>query len=158
MVLQRWDPFYDFRRMHEAMNRRRRDFAPAHSVATAHLVSNGRGWAIPVDVVEEGDDILVKASLPGVNPDDIDVTIEDRLLTIKGETKAAVERTEGGYLMQERRTGSFHRALRLPDTVDSEKAKTQYDNGVLTVVLPKAESKKAKHLKVVTGKELESSA
>ena len=152
MVLQRWDPFYDFRRIHEAMNRRRRDFAPAH------LVANGRGWAIPVDVVEEGDDILVKASLPGVKPDDIDVSIEDKVLTIKGETKAEVERTEGGYLVKERRTGSFHRSLRLPDTVDSEKAKTQYDNGVLTVVLPKAESKKAKHLKVVAGKELESAA
>ena len=152
MILQRWDPFYDFGRMHEAMSRRRRDVAPAQ------LAGNGRGWAIPVDVVEEGDDILVKASLPGVKPDDIDVSIEDKVLTIKGETKAEVERTEGGYLVKERRTGSFHRALRLPDTVDSEKAKTQYGNGVLTVVLPKAESKKAKHLKVVAGKDLESAA
>ena len=150
MVLQRWDPVYELRRVHEAMNRRWRDYGPAIDGVER------RRWAIPVDVVEEGDDLLVRASLPGVSPDDIDVSIEDRVLTIKAEAKAEQERREGGYLMRERRSGSFHRSLRLPDTVDTDKAKTGYENGILTVALPKAESKKAKHLKVNVGKALNS--
>tara|TARA_B100000315_G_scaffold236476_1_gene252286 strand:+ start:1037 stop:1498 length:462 start_codon:yes stop_codon:yes gene_type:complete len=146
MVLQRWDPIYEIRRFQEAMNRRWRESSPPIDRAEK------RQWAIPVDVVEEGDDLLLRASLPGVNPDDIDVSIEDRVLTIKAETKAEQERKEGGYLIRERRSGSFHRSLRLPDTVDTDKAKTGYENGVLTVALPKAESKKAKHLKIAVGK------
>ncbi len=146
MVLQRWYPIYDLRRMHEAMNRRWREYNPAH-IGDAH-----RGWAIPIDVVEEGDELLVRASLPGVNPDEIDVSIEDRVLTIKGEAKVEEESKDGGYFIRERRTGSFRRSVRLPETADTEKAKTQYENGVLTVALPKLESKKAKRLAVTVEK------
>ncbi len=145
MVIQRWDPLYDLRRMHVAMNSRWRENSPAH-VGDGH-----RGWAIPIDVVEEGDDLLVRASLPGVNPDEIDVTIEDRVLTIKAETKVQEESKDNGYFIRERRTGSFRRSLRLPETADTEKAKTLYDNGVLTVALPKVESKKAKRLAITVG-------
>ena len=152
MILRPWAPIYEFRRMHEAMDRHWRGFGSA---------SNGtqrKEWAIPLDIVEEGDDLLVRASIPGVNPDDIDVSIEDHVLAIKAETKVVEERKEGCYLMKERRAGSFHRSLRLPDTVETDKAKTFYDNGVLTVTLPKAESKKAKRLKVTVGKTLECKA
>ena len=152
MVLQRWEPMYELRRMHEAMDRRWRGFG---------FASNGiqrTGWAIPLDVIEEGDDLSIRASLPGVNPDDIDVSIEDHVLSIKAKTKVEEERKEGGYLMKERRAGSFHRSVRLPDTVDTDKAKTLYDNGVLTVTLPKSESKKAKRLKVAVGKSPEGKA
>ena len=145
MVLQRWDPIFDFRRMNEAMNRRWRE----HSAA--HVGDGSRGWAIPIDVVEEGDELLVRASIPGVNPEEIDVSVEDRVLTIKAETKTAKESKEGGYFIRERRTGSFRRSLRLPETVDTENAKTRYENGVLTVALPKLESKKAKRLPVTVG-------
>ena len=150
MVLQRWDPMYELRRMQAAMNRHRRGFGSAFDE------SERREWAIPLDVLEEDDEILVRASLPGVYPDDIDVSIEDRVLAIKAKTSGEREYKEGGYLMRERRAGSFHRSLRLPDTVDSDKAKTLYENGILTVTLPKAESKKAKHLKVNVGESLES--
>ena len=149
MVLQPWAPIYELRRMRQAMDRHWRGFG---------FAANGiqrRGWAIPLDVVEEGDDLLVRASLPGVNAEDIDVSIENLVLTIKAETKAGEEQKEGGYLMKERRAGSFHRSLRLPDTVDTEKAETRYDNGLLTVTLPKAESKKAKSIKVAVGKDPE---
>ena len=148
MVLQRWDPMFDLRRMHEAMNRRRHEHAPA-------LVANGhRGWAIPLDVVEEGEELLVRASIPGVNPDEIDVSIEDRVLTIKAETKSEEESKEGGYFLRERHTGSFRRSILLPETADTEKAKTLYETGVLTVALPKVESKKAKHPRIILQKEL----
>jgi HSP20 family protein len=112
-------------------------------------------WAIPLDVVEEGENILVHASMPGVNPDDIDVTIENDILTIKGHSTMERERKDGNYLMKERRTGSFHRSLRLPETVDSDKASPRYENGVLTVALPKVEPKKARKLTVNVSRALE---
>ena len=105
---------------------------------------------MPLDVVREGDKIMVHASLPGVDPENIDVSVEDSVLTITATTNADVEREDGEYLMRERRTGSFHRALRLPDTVDTERIQPGYKNGVLTITIPKAESKKAKRLKVVS--------
>ena len=152
MAIQRWYPMYEFPRIRRAMDRRWPGFGFAFDGIER------RGWAIPLDVVEEGDDLVVRASLPGVSPEHIDVSIDDRVLTIKAETKVEEERKEGGYLMKESRSGSFHRSLRLPDTADSEKAQTLYENGVLTVTLPKAESRKAKHLKVAVGKNSEEKA
>jgi HSP20 family protein len=111
-------------------------------------------WSVPLDVVQEGDNIIVQASLPGVNPEDVQVTIEENVLTIKGQTKMEYERKDGSYLMRERRTGSFHRSLRLPDTVDTAKAEPYYEHGVLTVTIPKAEAKKAKQLTINVGKAL----
>ena len=110
-----------------------------------------KDWSIPLDIVRDGDSITVNASLPGLRPADIDVMIEDGVLTIKAETKSEEERKEGGYLVRERRSGSFHRALRLSELVDADKAELHHENGVLTITLPVAESKKAKHLKVGAG-------
>ena len=116
-----------------------------------HFV-NGYGeiekWAVPLDVVEEDDNIIVRATLPGVNPDDIDVTLENEVLTINAETKTATEERKENYLVRERRAGKFHRTLRLPDTVDSEKVDTKYENGILEITFPKAEAKKARHLSI----------
>lgn len=88
MVLQRWDPLFDFRR---AMNRHWRD------TRLARVDNEQREWAIPVDVVDEENELLVRASIPGVKVDDIDVSIENRVLTIKAETKSETEHEEGGY-------------------------------------------------------------
>tara|TARA_B100001179_G_C18476492_1_gene353773 strand:+ start:235 stop:543 length:309 start_codon:yes stop_codon:yes gene_type:complete len=99
---------------------------------------------------------VVRASLPGVDSDEIKVTIEDGVLTIDGETKVDDEVKVGNYLIRERRAGSFHRSVRLPDSVDVDQAETNYDEGVLTVASPKAESKRAKQLTVTSGKALKS--
>lgn len=152
MALQGWDPFAEMRRFHDYFERRG---APGFPVTGHRAVKNS--WYIPLDAVEDGDDLLVRASVPGVNPEDIEVTIEDGILSIKGETKEEHETKEGEYLMRERRSGSFHRSVRLPDTVDAEKAETGYANGVLTIKLPKVEAKKAKRLEVTVGKELKAS-
>ena len=95
--------------------------------------------------------------LPGIDPENIDVSIDHGVLTIKGRTEGEAEdqREDGNYMVRERRSGSFIRSLRLPETVDADQAKPNYDNGVLTITLPKAESKKAKHLTVTVGKALE---
>ena len=99
---------------------------------------------------------MVRASLPGVDSDEIKVTIEDGVLTIDGETKVDDEVKVGNYLIRERRAGSFHRSARPPDSVGVDKAETNYDEGVLTVAFPKAESKRAKQLTVTSGKALKS--
>ena len=151
MVMRRWDPFNEMRRMQANMDHFRRGFTPAHD--------NGFGgspertsWAIPLDVMQEDGQIIVRASLPGVAPDDINVSIENDVLTIRGQTAGEQERREGNYLMRERRTGSFHRALRLPDTLDTEQAQPRYENGVLTIAFPKPEAKQARQLTVTVGR------
>jgi len=132
--------------MQDTMDRMRRRFGSFN-----HEDGSGiEAWAAPLDVAADGDDFVVRASLPGVSPDNIQVSIEDNVLTIRGETAAQFESVEGSYLMRERRSGSFRRSLRLPDTVDQDKANPLYEHGVLTVTLPKAEAKRAKQFDVKT--------
>jgi HSP20 family protein len=148
MLLQRWDPLFDFRRRHYIADRVRHGFPQ-----TVDAVEPKR-WSIALDAIEEDEKLVVRASLPGIDPDEIKVTIEDGVLTIDGETKVDEEGKVGNYLIRERRTGSFHRSVRLPDSVDVDQAETNYDEGVLTVAFPKAESKRAKQLTVTSGKAL----
>ncbi|MCI0904370.1 MAG: Hsp20/alpha crystallin family protein [Chloroflexi bacterium] len=151
MVLTRWDPFFEIRQAHRLANRRWAGF-PTFAAAAGYFDGAGRrDWSIPLDIVRDGDNVTVKASLPGVKPEDIDVTIEDGVLTIKADTNVEEEREDGGYVVRERRAGSFHRSLRLSDHVDTDKVEPRYENGVLTITLPVAESKKAKHLTVAVG-------
>lgn len=151
MVLTRWDPLFEIRRAHRLANRR---WAGFPSFATGAGESDGaeqRDWSIPLDIVRDDEKVTVKASLPGVNPDDIDVTIEGGVLTIKASTEVEEEREDAGYVVRERRTGSFHRSIRLSENVDTDKIEPRYENGVLTITLPVAESKKAKRLTVAVG-------
>ena len=150
MLLQRWDPLFDFRRRHYIADRTRHGFPQTVDAAEP------KRWSIALDAVEEDGKLVVRASLPGVDSDEIKVTIEDGVLTIDGETKVDDEAKVGNYLIRERRAGSFHRSVRLPDSVGVDKAETNYDEGVLTVVFPKAESKRAKQLTVTSGKALKS--
>ena len=147
MVLRRWEPFRELRQTQENMDRLRRSFGHGEGEE-----GNVEHWAIPLDVVQQGDNIIVKASVPGVNPEDIDVSIENDVLSIRGQTKEEREHQEGNYLMRERRSGSFYRALRLPDTLDSEKAQPHYEHGILSITFPKMESKRARRLQI-TGRQ-----
>jgi HSP20 family protein len=140
MVMQRWDPFRDLRQMDETMNRLWRGFGG--------VPASTEDWNISLDVVQRPDEIVVKASIPGVKPEAIDLAIEDNILTIRSERKPDFEDEQSVYLVQERPAGSFYRALRLPETVDANKIQSTYENGVLTVSLPKAEEKKKKQLKI----------
>ena len=138
MLLQRWDPLFDFRRRHYIADR------TCHGFPQTVDALEPKRWSIALDAVEEDGKLVVRASLPGVDSDEIKVTIEDGVLTIYGETKVDDEAKVGNYLIRERRAGSFHRSVRLPDSVDVDQAETNYDEGVLTVAFPKAESKRAK--------------
>lgn len=146
MVMRKWDPFNELRRMQENMDHLWRGFSQPSSG-----YGDMEGWAIPLDVVQEGDNIVVHASLPGVKPSDLNVTIENDVLTIRGQTVGENERKEGNYLMRERHTGSFHRSLRLPDTLDVDKVQSSYDQGVLTIAFPKVEAKQARRLFINMG-------
>ncbi|AII57432.1 heat shock protein Hsp20 [Dehalococcoides mccartyi CG1] len=138
--MQRWDPFRDLRQMDETMNRLWRGYGG--------VPAGTEDWNISMDVIQRPDEIIVKASVPGVKPEAVDLAIEDNILTLRADRKPDFEDEKSVYLVQERPTGSFYRALRLPETVDANKVQSTYENGVLTIVLPKAEEKKKKQIKI----------
>ncbi len=143
MALQRWYPLASRRISHDPMDRLFRSFfAPAGPVASS------ADRIAPLDVRETEEAIVVTASLPGVAPEDIEVTIEDRVLSIRTETAAGDETDNGNYLVRERRTGSWRRALRLPESVDAENVESGYEHGVLTITLPKREEAQARRIEV----------
>ena len=136
MAIERWTPFRDLGRFGHLHR---------HFGVPYHYPYAG-GWAIPLDVERDGDDFVVRGTLPGIAPSDIGITIEDGVLTIVANTASEDEHKEGGYLLRERRTGSFRRSVRLPESVDVDNAASSYEHGVVTVRLPVAESRKAKRL------------
>jgi len=143
MAIQRWEPFRELRQMEDTMNRLWRGFS-----GYPYFREGSEDWNVSVDVIQKPDEIVVKASMPGINPEDIDVSVEDNVLTLKAEKKEEYEGGDTTYLIRERTSGSYYRALRLPDTVDTNKIDCTYDNGVLSVSLPKAEEKKKKKIQV----------
>jgi HSP20 family protein len=125
MTIVRWDPFRDF------------GFSAPST------------WMPPVDIFQTGDqEIVLKAELPAMSRDDIDINIENFVLTIKGEKKAAAEVRDEQYHHVERRYGSFSRSFSLPQTVDPNRVSADYKQGVLTVRLPQREEAKPKQITV----------
>ena len=143
MVIQGWKPFSELWTMEQIWR--------GYSGDTA-VRRDTEGWPLPLDVVKKGDDFTIYASLAGIDPEDIQVSIEEGVLTIKGQMKAGDEGQDADYLMRERREGAFCRALRLPDSLDIDKAHTHYANGVLSITFPRVEAQKAKRLTINIGK------
>jgi len=106
------------------------------------------GVVAPIDIYETDDGLELKAAVPGVKPEEIEVTITGDVLTIKGEYKQEEQAAKRNYLRQERRFGSFCRQLTLPPGIDSGKVHADFENGVLTLTMPKAESVKPKSIRV----------
>lgn len=143
--LVRWEPFRDLISLREAMDR----------LFEESFIRPRAGWLAPlgaealaVDMYETDQDVIVKSSVPGVKPEDIDITITGDTLTIKGETKTEEKVEKANYIRQERRYGAFSRSVTLPTSIVAEQAKAEFDNGVLTLTLPKAEEVKPKTIKV----------
>jgi HSP20 family protein len=116
------------------------------------LPFDGGNFSVPADVIETKDNIVVKLSAPGVKPDDIEISVVGDTLTIKGEMKNEEQFAEGSYIRKERRFGSFQRTFSLPASVASDKSKAEFEHGVLTLTLPKAEEAKPKSIKVTMKK------
>ncbi len=104
--------------------------------------------AVPLDVVEKGDAFEVRASLPGIDPNDVRITVQGETLTIRGQTTGEQERKEDNWILRERRSGSFYRSVTLPAPLDADKATARFEQGVLSLVIPKAEMAKAKEIPV----------
>ena len=146
MSLIRWRPTHDLVGIREEMNRLFDSFF-------SELPERRRGllegeWAPSVDVAETGDEIVVTVELPGVQQDDVDITVADDILTLKGEKKEEKEIKKENYHRVERSYGSFQRSISLPTGVQSEKAKAKYKDGVLQITIPKAEEAKPKQIKI----------
>ena len=107
------------------------------------------GWSAPaIDMYQTDDEIVVKASLPGVKADEVQINITGEILTIKGETKQVEEKKDKAWHMREQRWGTFERAIALPTEVTADKAKAEFENGILTITLPKAEEVKPKIINI----------
>jgi HSP20 family protein len=140
----RWDPFRDLMNLRRSMDRL---FDEAMSDSE---VWQPMTWDLALDVIEKDDEYVVKASIPGVNPNDLEITYINNALTIKGEVKEESEVKESRYHLRERRYGSFARSILLPSNVAAEKIDANFENGVLTLKLPKTEEAKPKKISVKT--------
>jgi len=107
---------------------------------------------LAVDVYETEDNVIVEAAMPGVKPEEIEVSLTGDVLTIKGETKAEKEVKEESYIRRERRYGSFCRSVSLPSGLEGDKAEAEFEHGVLKLTIPKAEEVKPKVIEVKTKK------
>jgi HSP20 family protein len=146
MAIVRWnDPFREFAQLQNRINH---VFTDAYGRGEEGLTTSGT-WMPPVDIYQNGaHEIVLKAELPDMTREDIDITVDNGTLTIKGEKKLSTDVNEEHYHRIERHYGSFSRSFSLPQTVDTTKVGADYRNGVLTVRLPLREEAKPRQIKV----------
>ncbi len=144
-ALTRWDPAADFSAMRNVMDR----FfdQPLHRLPFRGSEDLGN-TTLSLDVVETGDTFVIKAAVPGVDPKDVEISVDEDVLTIRGEFSKQEETTEENYLRREIRSGSFLRQLRLPPTVEPEKAQASFENGLLKLSIPKKPEARARSIKI----------
>ena len=142
--LVRWSPF---REMVDMQRRLDRIFDQIGQNDSESEWTEAGNW-LALDVHENGDAYTVETDLPGVHAGDINVSLQDNMLTISAETKREEKSDTNNHLISERRYGSFHRSLRLPSTVDAEKVEAHFENGVLRLTLPKSEAAKPRQIEV----------
>jgi HSP20 family protein len=152
-TMMRWDPFQDLRSAQDEMAQ----MSPmlAHALGLHSQQASGRAtttaWAPALDISERKDAYLVTVELPGLKPEDLDITMEDGLLTIKGERQFTSESSEQQFHRVERRYGAFRRSITLPAQVQADHIEATFDLGVLQIVVPKAEEAKPKRIQVRPG-------
>ncbi len=144
MSVSRWDPFQDLQSVRDEMNRafgrwfgrEEGDERPA------------RRWSPALDVIETKDAFNIEVEVPGIRPEDINVTVDQGMLTVQGERRAEEETKEREYHRVERRYGSFRRSIVLPGGADTSRIQATYDNGVLHLEVPKAEAAQPKRIQI----------
>ncbi|HET7258629.1 MAG TPA: Hsp20/alpha crystallin family protein [Candidatus Acidoferrum sp.] len=145
-TLSRWEPFRGASTLQEQVNRLFNDVLDRSSEESS-LTS----WAPAVDIYETAQELVVKADLPDVDAKDLDIRVENNILTIRGDRKFEKKVAEENYLRVERAYGAFSRSFSLANTVNSEAIKADYQDGVLTLTIPKREEAKPKQIKVNVG-------
>ena len=143
----RWSPFRDLLNLHEEVDRLFNDSIGGFSGGT-----NGSavGRLLPIDIRSTDKEVVIEASVPGFRPEEVEVSVDDDVVTIKGEKAQETEDKQQGYIRKERYSGSFYRQISVPG-VHGEKAEADFVNGVLTVTLPKVEPKQPKRITVKPG-------
>jgi len=145
MAIVRYDPFRDLRTLQEEVNR----LFSTNLTRAFDDEGIGRGaWAPSVDIYENKDQIVLEAELPGMKQEDFDLTIENNVITLRGERRFEKTDDSDNYHRVERSYGSFTRSFTLPQTVSAEEAKAEYSNGVLRVTLPKREEAKSRRIEI----------
>ena len=144
MSIIRWDPFGEMISLRQAVDKLFED----SFVRYPRLWPEQRIGEVPIDLYQTRDNVVVKATLPRVNPEEVDVSITGDTLTIKGEHKEEKEIKEEDYLCKECRYGAFSRSVTLPPEIKSDKAEAVFENGILTLTIPKSEQVKPKQIKV----------
>lgn len=144
MHIDRWEPFREMVSLRDAVqNLLAESLTKPESDAGSHLVP-------AIDVHETPEAYDVHVSMPGIKPEDVQVTVHGNMLTVAGESKAEERKTEGNWIVRERRHGKFSRSLTLACALDAEKAVAKTENGVVKLHLPKAEKERPKQIKVVS--------
>ena len=150
MTVSRWDPFQDLLAIQDEMNQ-------LFGRAVGQGPSRGQGqagermWAPALDISERKDAYVVTVEVPGIKAEDLDITLEDGLLTIQGERRFTQETSEQQFHRVERRYGSFRRSITLPSQVQADQIEASFEDGVLEVIVPKAEEAKPKKISVRAG-------
>ena len=153
-TMMRWDPFQDLRSAQDEMAQMSPMLAHAlglHTQQQGNARAATTAWAPALDISERKDAYLVTVELPGLRPEDLDITMEDGLLTIQGERQFTAESSEQQFHRVERRYGAFRRSITLPAQVQAEQIEASFDNGVLQIVVPKMEEAKPKRIQVRPG-------
>jgi HSP20 family protein len=146
MAIVRWEPLREFATLQNEMNRLFNTVFDAPSTP-----ANGgalRRWMPAMDLVETDDHFVLRADLPGLSEKDVNIEVEDRVLTISGERKSEHETTKEGYHRVERAFGTFARSLTLPEGIDAESVEASFDRGVLEVRIPKPEQPKPRKISI----------
>jgi HSP20 family protein len=150
-TMMRWDPFQDLRSAQDEMAQMSPMLAHAlglHAQQQGSARATNTAWAPALDISERKDAYLVTVELPGLKPEDLDITMEDGLLTIQGERQLTSESSELQFHRVERRYGAFRRAITLPAHVMAEGIQASFEDGVLQILVPKAEEAKPKRIQV----------
>jgi HSP20 family protein len=151
-TMMRWDPFQDLRSAQDEMAQMNPTLAHALGLHSQQGNARTTAWAPALDISERKDAYLVTVELPGLTPEDLDITMEDGLLTIQGERQFTSESSEQQYHRVERRYGAFRRAITLPAHVTAEGIQASFEDGVLQILVPKAEEATPKRIKVRPGR------
>jgi HSP20 family protein len=152
MAIVRWEPLRDLVSLQERMNRLFDESFRGVNRGTGEEDWLGGSWAPAVDIYEQDGNIVLKAELPGVDPKDVDVRVENNILTLRGERKLDHEVKKENYHRVERAYGSFTRSFTLPNVVDTEKIKAEYKDGLLRMTLPKKEEARPKQISINVSK------
>jgi len=148
MAVVRWEPFRDLVSLQERMNRMFDESYRTRTTGTEDEWALGGSWAPAVDIYEHEGNIVLTAELPGVDPKNVDVRVENNVLTLRGERRWSDEVKRESYHRVERSYGTFTRSFTLPNVVDTEKIKADFKEGMLKLVLPKREEAKPKQISI----------